>query len=722
MKNLSNFYTDNPITGTKDSPDQLHRMAFSKRVGDALLLGEHSPCLVASLEGKWGYGKTSVINLILKYYETFQSNDKPIVLKFNPWMVGTAETLVQEFLTQLASTIGLNDHHKDAKEAAGKLLSYSNIFTVLKWIPGAEPWASIMKGVTSSVGEAVKSISDLEEINVDKKKKTVVDALGKLKRPIVVFIDDLDRLPPSEVFQMVRLIKAISDFPRISYLLAFDPDYIKQALEKTGVTNGAAYLDKIIQVRIGLPQINHVDIESLIANELNLLADEDLTRRFPGEKDRLGEILYFAIKPLLKTPRDIKRVFNRLRFSEVATRGNVAFSDLFALETLAIKAPTAYEHIKSNPIAYTGRNPGDIINFEEPEKLVEAYQKQREDVLKALPEYEVKYVQKILEYLFPLTKSGSYKTYNIGKHRGTGRVSCLDTLIIALSYGVPVQDISLIEINEFLKNKDGRESAISEALKAKKIERFIELLNISLEDNEVEDPYDAVIQLSLLSETDEIKELMNKEGNFGEVPITRRIWWVIKKLLEKMPDELRKKHIIKFVADVSNLTMATELMIMSMHQRGYYSDSKKYPESECWLNNIQFDEVRDVWIKTTIKAFQANKGWAITGSSKVFFVLKRLDLKNTKMIVEKNIDDDKRLDRLVRTFGRSGADSIKGHYSQVSQEFLEEICGAEKIRERAKERIEKGKNRLSFDLKAIYKSILTGDKYYLADSSLGEKL
>jgi hypothetical protein len=80
---------------------------------------------------------------------------------------------------------------------------------------------------------------------------------------------------------------------------------------------------------------------------------------------------------------------------------------------------------------------------------------------------------------------------------------------------------------------------------------------------------------------------------------------------------------------------------------------------------------------------------------------------------------DKELDSIAYTFGISGQDSTKGHFSKVSQEFLDSIGGAAHIRSRILERM-KSKTPISIELKAIYNSILTGEKFYLVDSSEGE--
>ena len=47
-----------------------------------------------------------------------------------------------------------------------------------------------------------------------------------LEHPIVVFVDYLDRLEPSEAAEVLRLVKVVVDFPNVAYILAYDPEVL----------------------------------------------------------------------------------------------------------------------------------------------------------------------------------------------------------------------------------------------------------------------------------------------------------------------------------------------------------------------------------------------------------------------------------------------------------------------------------------------------------------
>jgi len=383
--------------------------------------------LVISLEGAWGTGKTSTFNLIKGQLR----NSDAIVFDFNPWMVGSAEALTEAFLIQLATAIGLADRAKEGQNAARQLVGYSGIFTALKFIPGAEPWASLIGSVVKSVGEATASASDLKKLNLEKRKGAAVSALLKLERPIIAFIDDLDRLTPSEVFEMIRVVKAIADFPRVSYVLAFDIGHIEVALRKAGIERAIEYLEKLVQVRLNLPAIAHSDLQTLLEAEIHTLSPNVLEPFSKEDPERLGYLYHNGLSALIETPRDINRIFNRLALSANVLAGEVSFPELFALEVLAVKCPPIYERIHADPEYFLKPRKSESIRFgaKPPEDPFQG-------MLDSIHEPQRPHVKKVLHELFPnISESSAGEERR--RMRGLGRLAAPDRLYAALTLATP---------------------------------------------------------------------------------------------------------------------------------------------------------------------------------------------------------------------------------------------------------------------------------------------
>ncbi len=63
---MSSYHNDQPITGSDTYPDRLNREKFATNLAKILTIDPSDECLTVSLEGEWGYGKTSVVNLLKK--------------------------------------------------------------------------------------------------------------------------------------------------------------------------------------------------------------------------------------------------------------------------------------------------------------------------------------------------------------------------------------------------------------------------------------------------------------------------------------------------------------------------------------------------------------------------------------------------------------------------------------------------------------------------------
>ena len=640
----------------------------------------------------------------------------PIVVNFNPWMASGAENLVQEFLVQFGSEIGLHDRGKEARDAAKQLLSYSKLFDVVKFIPGAEPWATIIEKVVTGVGAAAGKIGELKELNIGQKRESVVKALGRIAKPIIVFTDDLDRLPPGEVFQMIRAVKAIADFPRTSFLLAFERSYVENSLLQNGIKDASAYLDKIVQVRLHLPLIDEKDLHALSVKELENLASIDLTSFFEGDKDRLSEAYHLSVKPLLRTPREIKRVFNRLRFIEPAIRQNVCFTDVFVLEVLAIKAPYVYEHIRSCSWAYNGHEPDYKLGLDKPEEVIERYKDERISRMNAIPEEDRSHVRELTHILFPMIGDGLHgESTDSDYHYAKGRVASPDRLRLALTFGLPSGEIPTQIISGFLADRDHRESIIAGLSTDDETERFVELVLRSIEHRLPVDPPHFVMSVARLSTAPAMARLQEKPRDTFESGPFRKLWWIVRAVLEQLPPDGRPSILKDLVKNSDYLSLAA--YALSFCLRGHQPSDGEEPEvkGEPWLTEAQLAEVKEQWVRSAAKRNREGRLLETGDSGRVLRTLLRVNALKARAMIKSLLKQDETLDKLAKTIGTTGQDSIRGEYSKVKIETLESLGGAKMIRRRVQRRL--GSPIEGSALVAIYSSILTGEGYYLVDNT-----
>lgn len=712
---MDRFHSDQPIVGDHDTPDRLNRSEYSTRIAKALILPKESASVVMSIEGNWGYGKSSTLNLIKRELNTDKDNN-PILFDFNPWLVGNAKNLVQEFLVQFASTIGTSDRAKETQDAAKQLLAYSQIFTVLKWFPGAEPWASLVEKVFKGMGTVTSKIGKLKELSIENRKATVIKALNQLQRPMIVFIDDLDRLPPDEVFQMIRAVKAVSEFPRTVFLLAFERKYVEEALSSHNIKESGKYLDKIIQVRLNLPKICKSDLHKLAAEELSNLADVNLTQHFTSDQARLGEIYQLCIKPIIQSPREIKRIFNRLYFAEKATRGEVAFSDLFGLETLAIKAPSIYEHIISNPGAYTGIPPEVDYQFEKPVEYIKKFEDDRNaEIAKVVPS-EKPYISELLKHLFPLTEENQFGGHlTQSQYSQEGRIASNDRLLIAISYGLPSEEVSTKDIKCFIELPDQRDVILEKYKKTDTLERFIELLRQGKEQIKPADPLSFMQIIGKIIELEETKQIESKPREMLSAGFIRQCWWIVKKVLTEQKVEDREKMIYSLIRDKEHLSLASQIISECVRQHGIISKEKEVSESDRWISSSNIHALIELWAAIVVEAFKTKSFLNVSDKSYIFFLMLNLAPEPLPDLVTPLLINNEDLDAFVQIFRGYGQDSIKGAFVRVDEKWISSFGDINEFRARVKRRIEDGVEDTT--LQAIYQCIITGKEHYTVDGS-----
>lgn len=93
------FKEDCPISLLED--DKLNRREFAESLAQAILNHKKENCLTISLMGKWGSGKTSIINMVEDYWN--QSDSGNIIVHFDPWYFSNRDDLIFQFFDILSN-------------------------------------------------------------------------------------------------------------------------------------------------------------------------------------------------------------------------------------------------------------------------------------------------------------------------------------------------------------------------------------------------------------------------------------------------------------------------------------------------------------------------------------------------------------------------------------------------------------------------------------------
>ncbi|MGP3722737.1 KAP family P-loop NTPase fold protein [Cereibacter sphaeroides] len=301
---------------------------------------------VIGVEGSWGSGKSSLVNLALA--ELSEQEDGPLVVKFAPWLVGNRNELLAQLFSTLEPVIlaSVPAAEKDETKALlGRYAKASSGLAVLADLAetGGMPWAGVIAKLLRTSGKKAAELSErsLGELNEELRTK-----LKKLERPIIVFIDDLDRLEPTEAAEVLRLVKAVADFPNVAYVLAYDADVLAKSIEgAVGISDGKAYLEKVIQASFKVPRALSFDLRNWLRSEvLNLVDGLNVD---PKSTQRLEGVFHEWCRYFVETPRDVVRIVNSLKLNYMPVRGHVDPGDMVFLQIVKTKNSRLFNWIES---------------------------------------------------------------------------------------------------------------------------------------------------------------------------------------------------------------------------------------------------------------------------------------------------------------------------------------------------------------------------------------
>lgn len=352
-----NYSTDRPID--REEQDLLGRSFFSKQLGKAIYEYNGKDGLVIGLFGKWGTGKTSVINMAINEINKLAENDKnkPMIMKFAPWNYSDKNNLISLFFQSLKNKIEVQNN-KEFKKKVGKALSdYSGAFDTLLLVPGVSSgFIESLKSLARVLGDNLR-----EKVDLDRTKDILEKALIKANKKIIIVIDDIDRLTNSQIRDVFQLVKQVADFPNVIYVLAMDREVVRSALTEVHNIDGNEYLEKIIQIPFELPELRKSRLHDIFFIKLEQIVN-DLSDKVVWDKSYWSNVFRNCIEPYINTLRDVNRVTNTFQFRYEMLYQETSFEDMVGITALEVLEPELYKWICNNKDAVCGGDMHELLS------------------------------------------------------------------------------------------------------------------------------------------------------------------------------------------------------------------------------------------------------------------------------------------------------------------------------------------------------------------------
>lgn len=328
------FYTDTPTKEDDYERGHYASMLAHKIIKTFVLNNqnrvEYRGAFVINIGEEYGYGKTSFL-LLLENKLKEEYEGQYIAIQYRPWLCESETAILTELFNLLSEELKPYFCNIDKQ-----IQNYVN-------------------GLLESTkyGNVVSRLFGYKRPSLKKEHDEIKKVISKIKIPIIVFIDDVDRLQNNELMVLLNLVRDTADFENIFYIMAADKQYLVDSLRSSGIKKPEEFLKKFINYDFLLPANDNIIIKQL---KIQL---QDIFKRFIDEKSECKRI----IQNILNLPqldrtfcnmRDVYRFLNSYLFvldlmnDNNKEDGRIDYADLFALTLIQYLRPDIYKILRDN--------------------------------------------------------------------------------------------------------------------------------------------------------------------------------------------------------------------------------------------------------------------------------------------------------------------------------------------------------------------------------------
>ena len=442
------WLSDDPLDET-GTPGEFDRGDLATKVVSILArVRQKSLSTTLGLIGPWGSGKTTVLEELVRQLNVPNSATRDetsktwSVARFNPWLYSDPLALHEGFFAELRNALPSEDRWSETRSQIAKIGR------------AAAPFGAVTSLIGLDTSRLIDAFANQIAQTTTAQRQKVERALRDLDRPILMVVDDLDRLSSDELLHMFKLVRLVGRLPNVYYILSYDEHTLTDLLSKTDLVGESGdrrsldYIEKIVQVRIDIPLLRLDEVDHAIDQGMQAVTDRHDVRQLPADKQDLQFYFTSTLGQRLRTPRALKRYFGQLDSFLPSVGQEVHFGDFAVLTWLRTVEPGVYNLLQScrhlllgerrNPLRESGlarKVQNAVLRAEWVERLAEARvgDADQDDVLY------------VLCRLFPRLQqiySGTGENRNdSGGYPKPGRIAHPDYFDRYFVFGVPTDDI-----------------------------------------------------------------------------------------------------------------------------------------------------------------------------------------------------------------------------------------------------------------------------------------
>ena len=226
--------SDRPVEIPEE--DFLGRFPFAKNIADQIIHTPDRGSLRIGIYGGWGEGKTSILRLIARELE----RNGHVCVWVTPWVFSNREEVLEYLIREITNKLEIDSNSADFATKGAKLV---------KEFRKASGSDIKLKLADSLIGPALEKYLS---IKASEKGQLIIATIEeKLKdRKLVILVDDLDRVRPELVPDLLLTLREALDYPNYFYIMALSPEVLEQGLKDVhqGWGEPRQFLEKIIEL------------------------------------------------------------------------------------------------------------------------------------------------------------------------------------------------------------------------------------------------------------------------------------------------------------------------------------------------------------------------------------------------------------------------------------------------------------------------------------------
>lgn len=240
----SPLYFDSPTSSDLFNRKSYAKLLLNKIYSSFCSKERNNHSFVIHIGEHYGQGKTSFLMML---EEEIKSRKVPVVnIHFEPWLCDSEAGIINEFFDTFRIEVG-----KYLPRLNGTMQQYVRL--LLSSIKYESRWLTVSLASLFGCKSTLKTTHDL-----------IRDELMKIDCPIIITIDDVDRLQGKELMMVLKIIRDTADFPNVFYIVAADNIHLKRMLKSLNINNPDEYLKKFFNLEFQLPANENVAFGELL--------------------------------------------------------------------------------------------------------------------------------------------------------------------------------------------------------------------------------------------------------------------------------------------------------------------------------------------------------------------------------------------------------------------------------------------------------------------------